>query len=113
MFPLSTPLLGKYIYFLLPCRRRLNIFGDFANVCLVLVITNPPFHLHCSFRSVGYGILHVHLLLLLYCAAAIVSVENGADNLVRALAVGLFSFLDSPCYKRSFWCKRSTAFFGL
>lgn len=104
---------SRKVYFLLPCRRRLNIFGDFANVCLVLVITNPPFHLHCSFRSVGYGILHVHLLLLLYCAAAIVSVENGADNLVRALAVGLFSFLDSPCYKRSFWCKRSTAFFGL
>ena len=36
---------SRKVYFLLPCRRRLNIFGDFANVCLVLVIygcTNPP-----------------------------------------------------------------------
>ena len=33
---------SRKVYFLLPCRRRLNIFGDFAIVCLVLVITNPP-----------------------------------------------------------------------
>ena len=57
-------------------------------------------HLHCSFRSVGYGCCYVveHFSTFIRyttTAAAIVSmyyVENGADNLVRALPAAGWTF---------------------